>query len=1495
MEEESTVDHALLDELWGTVSDELAELAEEMESALLELEQDAGNGAVINSLFRAMHTYKSSAGMMGFSVTEALAHRSEDLVDYFRDKDEPLPPHVLELMLESVDMLATLREHVTEHRTDASSELTRELIHKLSGALSQAGGEVVVTAEVEEFVETSLGLDEAEFAELWETVSDEMVELLDVIEESLLALETDPTNGDLIGKLFRAMHTFKSSSGMMGLSVMEQIAHRSEDLVGGVRDNGFPLTESHISLLLEALDRLHQLHRQASAGQADGPPSASAELIHRLEASLRQEPPASSVTEGETESGDGGFGFFDDDGPQIPVSKEDVEEDGFGFFGIELESKDEGFGFFMDDDESKSEPEPESDDGFGFFDMEPSEDENEGFGFFEDDQKGIWELTVDETRDNLNEIEDALLHLERNAEDHEQIDRLFRAIHTIKGTANVMGLVRVESVAHRSEDLVGLARDRAITVTAPVVTLLLESMDLIRVGLDKILKDNSDLTEREVKSVLSKLDRFLQNPSSIGEPGLQGDEAQADEEVSHQDTEEAEDPSKDPLYVKIFVEMGWEALERLNGVIERLAGDPSDALFGELKQELEELEFASQRMGYEEVFRHLEQMKSERDLMVLNEMVGWIGGQLTDLEDFVSSGLSSGGEDVPMLQSPPPPPPLPGNIELHDASDDDFFGGEDAFDEVAQRLPQLPDGALILEPESEDEVDPVFTPVFVQDFLEKEEGQLIGLRTIWEQTDLSEQERAKKIIALLNEVEADAGKMGYDHLIEIIESGRRMLARSHGDHLQKALDELELDLYEELTAIQEAVPELTRTAAGDPLDISWIFRQSHAERVYEELTDLSYLIDLYEVMHDNPKLDRVPDMDGEAEKHLRSIHHAALFYNMKTAAGLALSLADCFTRIGQFESNTVATLFLITRDFAQHLGSGIDSECDGSVQDSSVYESMMGQVEDLLYMNSGSTLIKSARDVLALLDLPEDFFGVFTPDSLHAVGESLEKEYHFYVIHTDMDQNEEVALGFYHWSQSDQIEIITNFTVFKEGRSMFDFLVASPLEAMEIEQQLLEIDSGRQLLCLRKSALRSDLDGMQPAAVEEEGSRLASAGNFSTDELMEAVGDLVSVQAMLHHVTATLAKLDLLGLADEEMANSSQWSTARALLEGKVDELKRQGRILGQLENQIGTSVVKLQELVHLTDAVVVARLFDDVDEWMGTQASDNKKSVRLERVQLDLEVERRLLEKLEGTLHTLLGISLNSIESVVKRMELGKSSTAEIKVSASKSHDMFELTLQDDGSGLDHDQLQQQLQHWEERTGRESELEPEKAMLQDGFGEVLFHDGQTRFDFSRLRKQIEVMGGYLRIRQRTGQGLQIRILLPLSIVVVNGLVVRVGQIRYVIPVNLVRRIVQVGDEQMVHASADGGKEMLHLDGRLIPLKMLTGMTLDSHSRHLIVVVDVGDEGEQVACPVDELIDQQQVMIRPLQGVLSDVQDASGIAVLGDGEVGVVLRLESIH
>ncbi|MBL4666146.1 MAG: Hpt domain-containing protein, partial [Sneathiella sp.] len=97
-----------------------------------------------------------------------------------------------------------------------------------------------------------------------------------------------------------------------------------------------------------------------------------------------------------------------------------------------------------------------------------------------------------ETNENIGIVDAALVALEQNPDDGSQIDNIFRLVHTIKGTCGFLGLPRLEAVAHAGENVLGKIRDKELTVTADVVTIILEAMDVI-----KELLETLEQTEEE--------------------------------------------------------------------------------------------------------------------------------------------------------------------------------------------------------------------------------------------------------------------------------------------------------------------------------------------------------------------------------------------------------------------------------------------------------------------------------------------------------------------------------------------------------------------------------------------------------------------------------------------------------------------------------------------------------------------------------------------------------------------------------------------------------------------------------------------------------------------------------------------------------------------------------------------------------------------------------------------------------------------------------------
>lgn len=121
-----------------------------------------------------------------------------------------------------------------------------------------------------------------ELNEIWELYADEGQQSLQAAEEAVLFLKKSPSDKETISSLFRSVHTFKGNSRVMGLSVIESRAHVAEDLIGMVRDEGVPIDDEIIDLLLEMIDVLNDMLAITCETQNDAEPENSAELVDRL-------------------------------------------------------------------------------------------------------------------------------------------------------------------------------------------------------------------------------------------------------------------------------------------------------------------------------------------------------------------------------------------------------------------------------------------------------------------------------------------------------------------------------------------------------------------------------------------------------------------------------------------------------------------------------------------------------------------------------------------------------------------------------------------------------------------------------------------------------------------------------------------------------------------------------------------------------------------------------------------------------------------------------------------------------------------------------------------------------------------------------------------------------------------------------------------------------------------------------------------------------------
>ena len=247
-----------------------------------------------------------------------------------------------------------------------------------------------------------------------------------------------------------------------------------------------------------------------------------------------------------------------------------------------------------------------------------------------------------------------------------------------------------------------------------------------------------------------------------------------------------------------------------------------------------------------------------------------------------------------------------------------------------------------------------------------------------------------------------------------------------------------------------------------------------------------------------------------------------------------------------------------------------------------------------------------------------------------------------------------------------------------------------------------------------------------------------------------------------------------------------------------------------------------------------------------------------------NLILDHAMLEELKPHLRALVAFCVaESIEEPEHRVSLGKERRGTVRLALVRSDERVLATLDDDGAGV-------------------------KA-VPEGKAQALFGDTRTV-----LRSR----GGDLKIETSAEGGIRFHVSLPMAMVVLDGMVVRVGDYRYVVPLGAIQRIVHSPVEDVLRVSAGGGQHMLKLGHNdVLPVHVLNAATAggklpqqnDGSQRRLFVVV--GKQSKRVGLMVDELLGQQLVLIRPLRGYLTGIRGVTGCALLGGGEVGMVLDI----
>lgn len=327
----------------------------------------------------------------------------------------------------------------------------------------------------------------------------------------------------------------------------------------------------------------------------------------------------------------------------------------------------------------------------------------------------------------------------------------------------------------------------------------------------------------------------------------------------------------------------------------------------------------------------------------------------------------------------------------------------------------------------------------------------------------------------------------------------------------------------------------------------------------------------------------------------------------------------------------------------------------------------------------------------------------------------------------------------------------------------------------------------------------------------------------------------------------------------------------------------------------------QFQEAVMKTRMLPIRKVFSRVPRMVRDLARDTRKQVNLIMEGEDTELDKSVIEHIGDPLvHIIRNAIDHGLESPEERRKIGKNPEGTVFLSAYSEGNYIVIEIRDDGRGMDpHKIFKKAVEKGlanPEDSMRLSEREMLDFIFAPGFStaETISNISGRGVGMNVVKENIMKLDGLIEIDSRVGEGTTFRIQLPLTMAIVPALLVRVNSFMYAIPLNNVVETLVVHPEEIFNIDQ---KQVIHLRDRfvsLVPLANILGYsdTTEVTQKRYVIIVGVGEQ--RVGLLVDQLIGQEEVVIKSLGEFFEDIDLIAGATIMGDGSVVLILDIAHI-
>ncbi len=804
-------------------------------------------------------------------------------------------------------------------------------------------------------------------------------------------------------------------------------------------------------------------------------------------------------------------------------------------------------------------------------------------------------------------------------------------------------------------------------------------------------------------------------------------------------------------------------------------------------------------------------------------------------------------------------------------------------------------------------------PEMLRYFIELTREKIVAISSVLEPfcsaTSVVEGSSAESAGNELNELTYVAETMGFLKLVEILNNLRGILPLqgSVGDRPHSAPTATLLELHDQLRHIEHASGNLD---AGANALHAILSESTHAAIEHLFATVLE-------------QLDLLPsDSDAENRASARSLHSALSALNSRLAffmprdhCAIILMFEDLFSRAASGEFPIADEIVVMTREEMR----GIMGHYRTCITEENCLQETSGELagklqrlQDYIWAYASGRDVRNQvvafRQFMTELNIEPELLKILSPENARDLMQMLEQGVHIYEVRVHLESNEEMAARFLTWIETSGGRIITNRTLFIDGRNWYEMLMVSPLSRTEIKQNLALFDPQGSCLHLNpwaggrpeKGTLTKIFDdaaaqhrqSVPPAVVSNNVIRVQGE---TLDSFMNLIGEMVLARSRLNHIihderlTALAARLkhqkngggpdttELLGLIEE---HRSELLEADHLLHNSLGRLQ---------ESAVGLRVVPVE--------VVFKRLPRIVRDFSRSQG----KKIRLEMTGQDVKIDKAMVENItDPLLHMVRNSVDHGVELPTVRAAAGKPNEAVIRVSAQQSGNSIVMEIHDDGAGIDtervlHKAIERGLATAEGGTSlsREDVL---RFIFQPGFStvDVVTETSGRGVGMDVVMTNVMRMGGTIAVASEPGRGTTFTLRMPLSVAIQEVLMVDASGHALALPGRYVSEIIEIAADDL---RVVDGEEGVLLRGTVIPLHglaALLGYLAPAVEQSCRIAVVLTNGSRTIALEVNKVMRRQELFIKDIHESVAALPGVGGASILGNGRVVLILDGEDL-